>query len=160
MIAALPLFLGLHPLTFLPRDQWDWAIIPVSIGLVFVALGVWFWRRRPINAASVTFRDMGFRLDVRQVFRGEGTYDVDWAGVGEVTKFDGGLYGGRQLSFVGHDGRKIASFSAAWTDCSGGEVLNRLRASAEVAGYEFIKRPLSFASLFGTRWAVQRRTEA
>ena len=154
VIAALPLYLGLQPLTFLPSDQWGWAIIPVAIAAVLIALGVYFWRTRPINAASIAFHDTGVRLDVRQIFRGEREYDVDWADVTEVTKFDGGMYGGRLITLLGDGRRPIASFSAAWTECSGATVLARLEASAEQAGFTFEKQPMSLASIVRTRWLL------
>ena len=154
VIAALPLFIGLQPLTFLPRDQWGWAEVPVAIALVLIAIGVRFWMTRPINAATVTFRDHGFRLYVRQVFRGERQFDLNWTEISEVRKFDGGLYGGRLITFMDLDGRSIVGFSAAWTECSGHGVLERFEASAGAAGFRLEKRPMTLASVVQTRWTV------
>lgn len=154
-MAALPLFIGLQPLSFLPRDQWDWAIIPVAIAMVLIALGVWLWKTRPINAASIAFRDGGFRLYVRRIFGGEASFEIDWAGVSEIAVFDGGMYGGRSLTIYGHRKEKTAAFSAAWTECSGSGVVDRLAASARAAGFRLEKQPLSLASVLRTRWVVR-----
>ncbi len=157
VIAALPLYLGVNSMTFLPRDEWTWSAVPLSIGLVLLMLAARAWFSPPMNTARITFRDRGFRMETKQIFRGERSFELDWAEIKSVAKYDGGLYGARSIRVWYGPGEDFALFAASWTDASGFEIIERFAASAEAAGYLLEKDVGFWKGLVRERWLVRER---
>lgn len=156
LLAGPPLYFGFNSLTFLPPDQWTWSVVPLAVGGVILACAAYLWGKPPMNAARITFRDGGFCLETRQVFRGEKAFDLDWSDITEITKTDGGLYGGRSMRvFYGADGQQ-ALFSPSWTASDSIRIMERFKASAQAAGYALDKETGFWKGLVRDRWVVRK----
>ncbi|MGR3513949.1 MAG: hypothetical protein ACU0GG_14420 [Paracoccaceae bacterium] len=153
--AVFPLYFGFDTLTFLPRDEWGLSAVLIAIGGLILGSAAVLWRRRPMNAASIRFRDGGFVLETRQVFRGEKNYDLDWSDITEIIKISGGLYVGRSFQLVFAEGARRALFAPAWTDTDSLVILKRLKESAHQAGFKLEKLSGFWRSLTKERWKVQ-----
>ncbi|MEM7720420.1 MAG: hypothetical protein AAF222_14570 [Pseudomonadota bacterium] len=156
VLAALPLYIGFNSMTFLPVDEWLFSAAPLAIGAVILALAIWVWRRPPINTAQLRFREGGFQLDTKQVFRGERHHDLGWVDIKEILHFNGGLYGGRSIRIITQSGSGPAWFASAWTDTAGLEIIARLTASAEAAGCTLEKEVGFWRGAVRDRWVVQK----
>jgi len=153
LIAALPLYMGLEALTFLRPDDRGFAYVCLAIAALILVWASWIWRRPPMNAAEINFREGGFRLKTRQVFRGTKEFELRWDDIEHITEFNGGLYGGR--SFIIRSGTKgKAAFGMAWVDVASNIVLERFVESAGASGFVLEKTAPSLASMFQTRWNV------
>lgn len=157
LLAAFPLFLGFNSMTFLPPEEWTWSAVPIGIGVLILVPAALAWRRPPMNAARIVFHDGGFRLETRQVFRGEKTFDLSWSEVSEVSHTNGGLYGGRWIRVFHGPGKDNAMFAPAWTNSDAKEIIGQLEASAGAAGYVFERETGFWKGLVRERWIVRKR---
>lgn len=156
VFAVFPLYLGFYSMTFLPLEEWTWSAVPIAIGALILAAAVYAWRKPPINAARITFCEGGFRLEIRQVFRGERVFDLNWADISKITTANGGLYGGRWMRIFHGKGKENALFSPSWTNSDTVRIIERLDASAGAAGYTLDKEPGFWKSLVNERWLVRK----
>lgn len=144
---------------YVRSEHWRFPVVPAAIGVVFFAIAWRSWGRPPKNTALISFRSGGFRLETRQVFRGEKTFELDWANIREVARIDNGLYGGRVLCITYGEKGETAMFHAMWTDTDTNEIVKRFQTSANAAGFQLKKKKTGFfRSLARDRWAVSRCT--
>lgn len=154
-LAVFPLYFGFDTLTFLPMDEWGLSAVLIAIGGLILGGAAVLWRRRPMNAASLRFRDGGFTLETRQVFRGEKRFDLDWAEITEIKKINGGLYVGRSFHVMFAGGEECAMFAPAWTEVDSLVILERWKASAEEAGFILDETSGFWQKLTKERWTVR-----
>lgn len=156
LMAVLPLYLGFHSMTFLPPEEWFWSAVPIAIGALILLAAAYVWRRPPMNAARVTFHDGGFRLEVKQVFRGEKAFDLAWSDINEITATNGGLYGGRWMRIYYGAGRDNALFSPVWTTLDTLGIVERLEVSARNSGFFLEKQTGFWKRMVRDRWIVRK----
>lgn len=156
LIAALPFYFGVHSLTFLRPEDRGFSIVALVIAFAILAVAIWVGSRPPINAARLRFHAGGFRLETRQVLRGERSYNLNWAEITEILHTNAGLYGGRSIRIVTREGARPAWFAAAWTDTGGLEIISRLSASAEADGFSLEKEAGFWRGMVQDRWTVRK----
>ncbi|MEM6387293.1 MAG: hypothetical protein AAF718_13775 [Pseudomonadota bacterium] len=154
-LSIFPLYMGLHSLTFLRADDRLWALPPIGLGVIILMFARRIWRRPSRNQARILFRDGGFRLETRQVFRPDKDFDFAWTDIREITGHDVGLYGGRLFRIWYGNGKENAYFAPAWTNAESTEIVSRLSASADAAGFLLEKTGGFWSNLVRERWIVK-----
>jgi len=137
-----------------------WGVVAVlgGLGCILSSWALLLCRRPPINAARLRFRSNGVRLEIEKLFRASKAVDLDWADILKVTLRKGGRYGGRSIQLAYGRNNENIWFSPAWTACSSDEIIARLQASAEAAGFTFEKETGGVFALGQDCWAVVKKT--
>ncbi len=108
-----------------------------------------------MNAARITFCEGGFRLETKQVFRGERAFDLMWSDITQITATNGSLYGGRWMRIHYGAGSDNAAFSPSWTNSDTFRIVDSFDASARAAGVLLEKEAGFWKGMVRDRWIVR-----